>query len=75
MESEAWQHMRERDHTNMLYGRGMYAPPEPEPEVIRSSKKTCIENRQFTETGLENRHPRTRGIKGLNYILEIPPAD
>ena len=51
IESEAWAHMRERDHYNMLYGRGMYAPPEPEPEEV--VEEDLIENRQFTETGLE----------------------
>lgn len=51
-ESAAWQQMRERDHFNMLYGRGPYAPPEPEPEEIEAEEDP-IENRRFTETGLE----------------------
>jgi hypothetical protein len=33
-EEAAWETMRERDHFNMVYGRGAYAPPEPEPEEM-----------------------------------------
>jgi hypothetical protein len=48
----AFEAMRERDHYNMIYGRGPYAPPEPEPEEM-SYEEPGIEDRRYTEHGLE----------------------
>jgi hypothetical protein len=47
----AWDMLRERDHFNMVYCRGRYAPPEPEPEP--EEMEPAIEDRKFTEAGLE----------------------
>ena len=33
-DNDAWNMMKERDHYNMIYSRGPYAPPEPEPEEV-----------------------------------------
>ena len=48
----AWKAMKERDHFNLVYNRGPYAPPEPEPEEIEAVEES-IEDRKFTEQGLE----------------------
>ena len=49
-EDLAWEAMKERDHFNMLYGRGQYAPPEPEPEEV---ERVEIEDVTVNEAGLE----------------------
>jgi len=51
-QEDAWEAMKERDRFNMLYGKGSYAPPEPEPEEIEAEVDP-IESRRYTETGLE----------------------
>jgi hypothetical protein len=51
-EDLAWNAMKERDHFNLLYGRGPYAPPEPEPEEIEAPEEQ-IEDRKFNDVGLE----------------------
>jgi hypothetical protein len=48
---EAWRMLRERDHFNLVYQRGPYAPSEPEPEEI-AEPEPRIEDQQFTESGL-----------------------
>lgn len=47
---KAWEVARERDWYNLVYGRGQYAPPEPEPEEI---PEPDLESQEFTEQGLE----------------------
>ena len=47
-EKLTWQQARERDFANLVFGRGPYAPPEPEPEPRHE-----IEDDRFTEEGLE----------------------
>lgn len=42
----------ERDHFNLVYSRGPYAPPESEPEEMEEVEP-LIEDEQFTEQGLE----------------------
>ena len=51
-EDAAWEAARERDKYNLIYGRGQYARPEPEPEELEY-EEPGIEDRQFTEQGLE----------------------
>lgn len=51
-EELAWEMMRENDRYNMIYGRGPYRPPEPEPEEIEVPVET-IEDRMFNDQGLE----------------------
>ena len=49
----AWKQMMERDKYNMIYGRGPYAPPEPEPEEVEE----IVEEEEvpaYNELGLEN---------------------
>jgi hypothetical protein len=48
--AEAWEMMRQRDHYNLLYGKGPYAPPEPEPEEI---PEPHIEDERVNSLGLE----------------------
>jgi hypothetical protein len=50
-EDLAWEMMRERDKFNLIYGRGIYSPPEPEPEEIEPL--TSYEERAYTDQGLE----------------------
>ena len=50
-EDLAWKALHERDHFNLIYGRGPYAPPEPEPEEIEEAP--AIEDIQFRDDGLE----------------------
>jgi hypothetical protein len=50
-EDLAWGAMKERDHFNLIYGRGAYAPPEPEPEEIE--EEPAIEDQPLTGNGLE----------------------
>jgi hypothetical protein len=49
-EELAWKAARERDHFAMVYGRGAYAPPEPEPEEV---EEVTIEDQRTNEIGLE----------------------
>jgi hypothetical protein len=49
---EAWRLMMERDRYNFVYGRGKYAPAEPEPEDI-AEPEPGIEDMTHTESGLE----------------------
>ena len=51
-DTEAWNVMRERDHFNMVYQRGPYAPAEPEPEEVEA-EETHIEDQRYGEHGLE----------------------
>lgn len=49
-ESLAYEAMKERDWYNLIYQRGAYAPPEPEPEEIEVE---AVEDKLLTENGLE----------------------
>lgn len=51
-DDEAWKMMQQRDHFNMVYCRGKYAPVEPEPEEIEY-EEPHIEDQRFTDSGLE----------------------
>jgi hypothetical protein len=51
-EESAWDMMRERDKYNMIYGRGAYARPEPEPEEV-AIEEPRIEDQELTGQGLE----------------------
>lgn len=57
-EKMAWEAVKERDHYNMIYGRGQYAPPEPEPEEVEEVDDF---EGEFTEDGLENIMPGLNG--------------
>jgi hypothetical protein len=48
----AWEMMRERDHFNLVYGKGPYAPAPLEPEV-REIEAEYIEDQKLTAQGLE----------------------
>jgi hypothetical protein len=50
-EDLAWEMMRERDKYNLIYGRGVYSPPEPEPEEEESL--SSFEEHPLTAQGLE----------------------
>jgi hypothetical protein len=50
-EDLAWTMMRERDKYNLIYGRGVYTPPEPEPEEVEAL--SSFEEHLFTDQGLE----------------------
>jgi hypothetical protein len=52
-ESAAWRAVTERDHFNLVYGRGKYAPPEPEPEEMPELNPDPMDER-YNELGLEN---------------------
>jgi hypothetical protein len=52
-ETLAWDMMMERDKYNAIYGRGQYAPSEPEPEEIEVSEPR-IEDELYNDQGLEN---------------------
>jgi len=52
-EDSAWKAAMERDHFNLVYGRGKYAPPEPEPEEVENEQPDPMDER-FNELGLEN---------------------
>jgi hypothetical protein len=58
-EDMAWKAAKERDHYNLLYGRGQYAPPEPEPE--EAPEETAIEDEVLAANGLENWMPGLNG--------------
>jgi hypothetical protein len=49
---DAWEMLRQRDHFNLVYGRGPYAPPEPEPEEVEA-QEPWIEDQKIGEHGLE----------------------
>src|SRR6185369_13450941 len=51
-EEDAWAAMMERDHFNLVHGRGKYARPEPEPEEMVMEEET-LENQKYTSQGLE----------------------
>jgi len=51
-DDEDFRMLRERDHYNFIYGRGAYAPPEPEPEEMEEPEPG-IEDMTHTSTGLE----------------------
>jgi hypothetical protein len=51
-EDASWQAARERDRYNLIYGRGQYARPEPEPEEMEV-EELGIEDQKFTSQGLE----------------------
>ena len=51
-EASAWKAAMERDHFNLVYGRGKYAPPEPEPEEPEF-EEARMEDAQLTAQGLE----------------------
>ena len=59
-EDAAWMAARETDKYNMLYGRGLYARPEPEPEEI-AYEEPGIEDQAVMSNGLEVQIP------GLEY--------
>jgi hypothetical protein len=50
-DNDAWNMMKERDHYNLIYSRGPYAPPEPEPEEVEP--EPYIEDQLVTEHGLQ----------------------
>jgi hypothetical protein len=53
-EEASWQSARERDRYNMLYGRGPYARPEPEPDEAEAEyAEERIEDRRVNDIGLE----------------------
>ena len=52
-EESAWRAAQERDHFNLVYGRGKYAPPEPEPEEMDEMQPDPMDER-YNELGLEN---------------------
>jgi hypothetical protein len=49
---EEWKAYRERDKYNWIYGRGQYAPSEPEPEEM-PYEEPGIEDQKYMENGLE----------------------
>ena len=49
-EAEAWTAYQQRDKHNLIFGRGPYAAPEPEPEEI---EEPAIEDQRYREDGLE----------------------
>jgi hypothetical protein len=51
-EAAAWNMLRERDHFNLIYGRGPYAPPEPEPEEVEVVEP-WIEDQKVNEFGFD----------------------
>jgi hypothetical protein len=59
-EDLAWEAMKERDHFNLVYGRGPYAPPEPEPEEA-PPEEPALEDQPLAENGLENWMPGLNG--------------
>jgi hypothetical protein len=51
-EDAAWEAARDREKYNLIYNRGPYSPPEPEPEEIEAVEPR-IEDQKFTSQGLE----------------------
>ena len=58
-EELAYKAALERDHYNLVYGRGAYAPPEPELE--ETPEEPRIEDEPFADNGLENWMPGLNG--------------
>ena len=58
-EELAYKAALERDHYNLVYGRGAYAPPEPELE--ETPEEPRIEDEPFADNGLENWMPGLTG--------------
>jgi len=52
-EDLAWEMMREKDKYNQIYGRGQYAPSEPEPMDFADAEIEREEWPTHTESGLE----------------------
>lgn len=52
-EDSAWTAMKERDKYNLIYNRGPYARPEPEPEEMEATEPDPNEA-LYNEHGLEN---------------------
>jgi hypothetical protein len=50
-EDLAWEMMMQRDKYNLIYGRGAYSPPEPEPEELEPN--SSFEERAYNDQGLE----------------------
>ncbi len=50
-EDLAWEMMRQRDKYNLIYGRGVYSPPEPEPE--ETEELSSYQEHAFNDLGLE----------------------
>jgi hypothetical protein len=50
-EDLAWEMMRQRDKYNLIYGRGVYSPPEPEPEEMESLEG--FEEQRLNSLGME----------------------
>ena len=59
-EELAWDAVKERDKYNLIYNRGQYAPPEPEPEELEA-EEPAIEDQPYAENGLENWMPGLNG--------------
>jgi hypothetical protein len=59
-EASAWEAARDREKYNLIYNRGPYARPEPEPEEMEAVEPR-IEDQKFTSQGL------TIEIPGLEY--------
>ena len=51
-EDLSWLMLRERDKYAIIYGRGAYAPAEPEPDEI-AFEEPGIEDKLFSDQGLE----------------------
>ena len=49
----AWEMMRQRDKYNLIYGRGQYARPEPEPEEV-AYQEPDPNDAEYTDIGLPN---------------------
>jgi hypothetical protein len=56
----AWEQMKQRDFYNAVYGRGKYAPPEPEPEEVEAEEPREFE-RDYLDNGLPNIMPGLTG--------------
>jgi hypothetical protein len=52
-DDSAWEMMRQRDKYNLIYGRGAYARPEPEPEETPYVEPDP-NDAEYTDTGLPN---------------------
>jgi hypothetical protein len=57
----AWEQMRNRDFYNAAYGRGQYAPPEPEPEEVEEEVYTPDYEGELAPNGLPNIMPGLNG--------------
>ena len=52
-EDNGWEMMKQHDRHNFIYGRGVYAPAEPEPEEVVAEEEPRIEDQTVTSQGLE----------------------